>query len=56
VFRKREVEPYVVELNEQEKSAYQRLACGQPGSGLIHRRRETHDHHHHPHPGPRGRR
>jgi succinate dehydrogenase/fumarate reductase flavoprotein subunit len=25
VFRKREVEPYVVELNEQEKSAYQRL-------------------------------
>ena len=30
VFRKREVEPYVVELNEQEKSAYQRLRVAEP--------------------------
>lgn len=30
VFRKREVEPYVVELNEQEKSAYQRLRVATP--------------------------
>jgi succinate dehydrogenase/fumarate reductase flavoprotein subunit len=30
VFRKREVEPYVVELNEQEKSAYQRLRVASP--------------------------
>lgn len=29
-FRKREVEPYVVELNEQEKSAYQRLRVASP--------------------------
>jgi len=32
VFRKREVEPYVVELNEQEKSAYQRLRVAQPAA------------------------
>lgn len=30
VFRKRAVEPYVVELNEQEKSAYQRLRVATP--------------------------
>ena len=30
VFRKREVDPYVVELNEQEKSAYQRLRVASP--------------------------
>jgi succinate dehydrogenase/fumarate reductase flavoprotein subunit len=30
VFRKRAIEPYVVELNEQEKSAYQRLRVARP--------------------------
>jgi succinate dehydrogenase/fumarate reductase flavoprotein subunit len=30
VFRKRAVEPYVVELNDQEKAAYQRLRVAQP--------------------------
>jgi succinate dehydrogenase/fumarate reductase flavoprotein subunit len=30
VFRKRAVEPYVVELNEQEKTAYQRLRVAAP--------------------------
>jgi hypothetical protein len=25
VFRKREIEPYIVELNAEEKAAYQRL-------------------------------
>jgi len=30
VFRKRQVDPYVVELNEQEKSAYQRLRVASP--------------------------
>ena len=29
-FRKREIEPYVVELNEQEKSAYQRMRVANP--------------------------
>ncbi len=29
-FRKREIEPYVVELSEQEKSAYQRLRVASP--------------------------
>jgi succinate dehydrogenase/fumarate reductase flavoprotein subunit len=29
-FRKREVEPYVVELNDQEKAAYQRLRVASP--------------------------
>jgi succinate dehydrogenase/fumarate reductase flavoprotein subunit len=32
VFRKREVEPYVVELNEEEKSAYQRLRVATPAA------------------------
>jgi hypothetical protein len=30
VFRKRAVEPYVVQLNEQEKTAYQRLRVAAP--------------------------
>jgi succinate dehydrogenase/fumarate reductase flavoprotein subunit len=30
VFRKRAIEPYVVELNEQEKTAYQRLRVARP--------------------------
>jgi succinate dehydrogenase/fumarate reductase flavoprotein subunit len=30
VFRKRAIEPYVVELNEQEKTAYQRLRVAAP--------------------------
>jgi succinate dehydrogenase/fumarate reductase flavoprotein subunit len=29
-FRKREVEPYIIELDEQEKSAYQRLRVARP--------------------------
>jgi succinate dehydrogenase/fumarate reductase flavoprotein subunit len=32
VFRKREVEPYVVELNDEEKSAYQRLRVATPAA------------------------
>jgi succinate dehydrogenase/fumarate reductase flavoprotein subunit len=32
VFRKRAVEPYVVELNEEEKSAYQRLRVATPAA------------------------
>jgi succinate dehydrogenase/fumarate reductase flavoprotein subunit len=29
-FRKREIEPYIIELDEQEKSAYQRLRVARP--------------------------